>query len=401
MPLSRKLQQVAATQNIQKSEIMKAKLYSLCILLGLLAGLHQVSAQGTRFFRIVGPAATKIIAFRPDGTIVWTNRLVGTNYTIQTLSSLPGGTNWVNYVQLPVTNHLNTNQLISFHPPAGMALIPAGSFTMGDVTDTNAAGDAPPTNVYVSAFYMDQNDVSEKLWQQVYNWAINNGYDFMEPGSPNDGYTKGPNYPVVDVVWFDAVKWCNARSEMAGLTPAYYTDGTQTTVYRSYYLDLTNGCVNWGSGYRLPTEAEWEKAARGGASGKRFPWGNTISESQANYYSQGPQNYAYDLSDTGFNPAYGSNPFPYTSPVGSFAPNGYGLYDMAGNVHQWCWDSYGTYAGGSNPHGPDSEASRVKRGGSWDTWADFCRSANRVSGNPVIMGSSYDIGFRSVLPAGR
>jgi formylglycine-generating enzyme required for sulfatase activity len=79
------------------------------------------------------------------------------------------------------------------------------------------------------------------------------------------------------VDWYDCVKWCNARSELEGRIPAYYTDAMQTTVYRTGRWDVDNSSVNWNAGYRLPTEAEWEKTARGGASGQRFPWGNTIS----------------------------------------------------------------------------------------------------------------------------
>ena len=284
--------------------------------------------------------------------------------------------------------------------PSGLALIPAGSFQMGDNLDGES--DAPVHSVYVSAFYMDKYDVTEGLWAQVYNWAVNHGYNFDYPGSvPGSAYSsfsKGPNYPVVIVDWYDTVKWCNARSEMEGRVPAYYTSAAQTTVYRTGQVDVDNNSVKWNSGYRLATEAEWEKAARGGASGQRFPWGNTINESQANYYSY--NGYTYDLSNTGYNPTFNTgNYYPYTSPVNYFAPNGYGLYDMAGNVWQWCWDWYGTYASGSDPRGPSSGSGRVLRGGRYLSDAFYCRTALRYGGYPTY-GNGY-FGFRSVLPPGQ
>jgi formylglycine-generating enzyme required for sulfatase activity len=272
--------------------------------------------------------------------------------------------------------------------PGGMVLIPAGNFTMGDTLDGES--DAIPTVTYVSAFYMDANLVSYSQWQTVYNWAIAHGYTFDYAGAG-----KATTHPVQSVDWYDCVKWCNARSEKEGKTPAYYTDSRLSVPYRSGDVAPY---VNWSAGYRLPTEAEWEKAARGGASGQRFPWGNTISESQANYYSC----YCgtYDLSNTGYNPTFATGSGAYTSPVGYFAPNGYGLYDMAGNVFQWCWDWYGTpYAGGSDPRGPASGSNPVLRGGSWYYSVFYCRTARRSYYSRT--NSIYYFGFRSVLPPGQ
>ena len=141
----------------------------------------------------------------------------------------------------------------------------------------------------------------------------------------------------------------------------------------------------------------WEKAARGGLSGQRFPLGNTISESQANYYGD-TSGYSYDLGPNGYN-AIGNYPTDSvgTSPVGSFAPNGYGLYDMAGNVFEWCWDWYGTPYGQpttTNPTGPASGSTRVLRGGYWSYVASYSRCAYRFDYYPFIADNSF--GFRCV-----
>jgi formylglycine-generating enzyme required for sulfatase activity len=269
-----------------------------------------------------------------------------------------------------------------------MALIPQGSFIMGDSLD--GMSDAPTRTVTLGAFYMGKTEVTKAVWDEVRTWGLSSGYTDLAGGEG-----KASNHPVHTISWYDMVKWCNARSQMEGLTPVYYTNDAQTTIYKTGSRDVTNAQVKWtANGYRLPTEAEWEKAARGGLSGKRFPWGDTISHSQANYFAY--DDYDYDLSGSAnsLNPAYDTLPGPFTSSVGAFAANGYELQGMAGNVHEWCWDWYGTYAGGSqtNPRGSTSGTDRVKRGGSWLSKANLCRVASRDDVYPSW--SHYTIGFR-------
>lgn len=263
---------------------------------------------------------------------------------------------------------------------------------MGDNLDgdTNAL---PLHNVMLNAFFMDRFEVTKELYQSVQTWSAANGYTI------GAGAFKAPSHPVQSVNWYDAVTWCNARSEKEGLTPCYYTDDAQTAVLRRG-APITNAQVKWtANGYRLPTEAEWEKAARGGSLGQRFPWGNTITQTLANYNAQ-PTFYPYDLNSTsGVHPTYSINNAPYTSPVGVFAPNGYGLYDMAGNVWEWCWDwydssYYGHAAASSNPRGPNSGAAKVFRGGMWVDGAQGARSAARSYGE--LGRSDYYWGFRCV-----
>jgi len=283
--------------------------------------------------------------------------------------------------------------------PAGMVLIPTGTFTMGDTFNEGESRERPVHSVYVSAFYMDKFAVTEALWDEVRVWANANGYDLGTVGAG-----RAADHPVHSVNWYDAVKWCNARSEREGRIPAYYTSAGQTTVYQSGQVDVQNDWVKWDAGYRLPTDAEWEKAARGGLEGNRFPWGDTIQHSRANYNST--MSYTYDTSPTrGYHPTFATGGEPYTSPVGYFAPNGYGLYDMAGNVWEWCWDWYSTsYYGVSpaaDPRGPTSGSIRVERGGCWGdgTGALFSRCASR-SGR-IVLYRGHFLGFRSVLGSGQ
>ncbi len=272
-------------------------------------------------------------------------------------------------------------------PPRGMKYVEQGPFQMGQT------GVAEPVHTnHLSAFWIDEKEVSKALWDEVSAWAVTRDYAFnATPGG------KSPDHPVQRVSWYDALKWCNARSEKEGLTPIYHVRFMQApVVYKSGDMFPTD--VFWdNSGYRLPTEAEWEKAARGGRRDRLFPWGlDVITHEWANYNSFGP--YPYDQSITqDHHPLYGTGSHPFTSPCGAFPSNGYGLHDMAGNVAEWVWDYYLPYSEGTfvDPRkAPGNYTIRVVRGGSWSDDASFARCAHRISVGAG--GTINEIGFRTV-----
>ena len=387
----------------RKGEVMTRVATTMKLSLCALALAASVTAQ----------AQPRVItSFSGNGALVCSNLAPGSVATVEWTASVTGP--WTNnWAGLEVVT-ADSNGMIQVRVPMfyrvrgtdsaapEMVLIPAGTFTMGATTNVGHeyyGGEVPQHTVSVSAFYMDKYEVTKSLWDKVYQWATNHGYSFNYAGSG-----KASTHPVQTIDWYDAVKWCNARSEKEGWTPAYYTSAAQADVYRTGQTNVQTDWVNWSSGYRLPTEAEWERAARGGASGHRFPWPDvdTITHTQANYYSF--YSYSYDISETrGYHPTFDDGVFPYTSPIGSFGANGYGLYDMAGNVWEWCWDWYSsTYydsSPGTDPRGPTSGSQRVIRGGSWYNSALDSRTAYRNYLTPD--NGFFNFGFRSVLPPGQ
>lgn len=225
-----------------------------------------------------------------------------------------------------------------------MVQIPSGCFQMGDSFNEGAPHELPVHTVCVSAFEMDVHEVTNADYKACVDAGVCDPPVYSSSVSRPSYYGNSAynNFPVIWVNWDQASEYCKWASK------------------------------------RLPTEAEWEKAARGGLAGNRYPWGNTISGTNANYCDSG------DPWDND------------TSEVGHYEPNGYGLYDMAGNVHEWVkdWyqDNYYTVSPLNDPQGPTGGVLRVLRGGSWVSEAFTLRVANRYYGDPNLEASAF--GFR-------
>ncbi len=253
-----------------------------------------------------------------------------------------------------------------------LKLIPAGEFFMGSPDDAvEAEEDERPLHLVriTRPFYLGVCEVTQAEYAAVMG---NNPSHFSANGDGKDRVAgqSTDRYPVENVSWLDAIQFCNKLSEKEGKKPFYEIDGKEIRV------------PDWnGQGYRLPTEAEWEYACRANAStSTRFSFGDNAGE----------------LGEYGW---FDGNSERRTHPVGQKRPNGFGLYDMHGNVWEWCWDSYGegyyNQSPAADPTGPAGVSGRVFRGGGRDIRPRGCRSADRNWDSPAFRYSG--LGFRLAL----
>ncbi len=251
-----------------------------------------------------------------------------------------------------------------------LILINGGTYLMGSPeTEMQRETDEVQHEVTVSDFYIGRYEVTQKEYEEVMG--------------ENPSNFEGENLPVENVTWYEAIEYCNKLSEKEGLTSVYTIDGENVSWDRS------------ANGYRLPTEAEWEYAARAGTTSP-FNTENSISDEEANYYGH----YPYGIEENYFTQEnLETEPGQYrqtTVEVDSFSPNKWGLYNIHGNVAEWCFDYYGAYdlENTDNPSGPTTGTLRVNRGGGWNDYAKHLRCAYRASTTPDQKMSN--IGFRVV-----
>jgi len=324
---------------------------------------------------ITGLSASDITLSGVSGVIKGT--LSGSNpYTLPISGFTSGGTLNVAVAKSGyIINGSPKTVVINYNAIVEMVQIPGGSFQMGEEEVATTVH-----TVTLTGFYMGKYQVTQEQWTAVMG---SNPSDFTSSLAIGEAQGKRP---VECVSWYDALVFCNKLSMMEGLSPAYRISGSTDPVNWGNVPTSANNTtwdavviVAGSDGYRLPTEAQWEYAARGG--------------------NGSPGNYTYSGSNTVDDVAwYYDNSGYMTHEVGKKAANGLDLYDMSGNVHEWCWDWYGSYTSGAqtDPVGASSGSHRVLRGGAWGYPAESTRSTYRGSYYPDYGG--IDIGFRLVRP---
>ena len=250
----------------------------------------------------------------------------------------------------------------------GLILIPGGSFLMGSPeTERMRQADEKQHEVTISSFFADPYEVRQRDYERIMG--------------VNPSHSRGADLPVENVTWYDAVAYCNALSEEVGLMPAYAVNGDTVTWDRN------------ASGYRLLTEAEWEYAARAGTQ-TIFYNGNQVHSDQYNFEASYPylieENYVHHRDSTVVTSRYRGR----TINVDELSPNAFGLYNMLGNVSEWCFDYYGEYdlQDTIDPAGAISGHLRINRGGSYIDFGKHLRCAYRSATNPI--DPDQNMGFR-------
>jgi len=269
---------------------------------------------------VVQPMEAKITLKKAGQSIdSWTGSKYKSNLPVgefEITASLSGYKNQTkkSIIELDKTAQMNITLEKGSDVPDNMVFVQGGTFQMGDTH-----------SITLSDFYIGRHEVTQKDWKEL---MVSNPSSF-----------KGDNLPVEKVSWYDAVEFCNKKSRTEGLTPCYTGSGKNTK------------CNFSANGYRLPTEAEWEYAARGGTQSKGFKYSGSNNIDEVAWFQRNSENKVH--------------------PVGEKKPNELGIYDMSGNVWEWCSDWYdGQYYKNSsthNPKGPESGKGRVLRGGRWNT----------------------------------